>query len=87
MIMFCPTCSAPCPTTVVDSRPTELDGIATVRRRRVCDACGGRQTTYEINADALELALDRSNLLADMIAAKGDGEASIGLAMRIMQGI
>ena len=42
--MKCPYCSNP-DTRVVDSRPAE-DGAA-IRRRRSCDACGKRFTTYE----------------------------------------
>lgn len=42
--MKCPYCSNP-DTRVVDSRPAD-DG-ASIRRRRSCDACGKRFTTYE----------------------------------------
>ena len=42
--MKCPYCSNP-DTKVIDSRPAE-DGAA-IRRRRSCDACGKRFTTYE----------------------------------------
>ena len=42
--MKCPYCSGP-DTRVLDSRQTE-DG-AVVRRRRICDNCGRRFTTYE----------------------------------------
>ena len=42
--MLCPFCREK-DTSVVDSRPTE-DGAA-IRRRRVCDACGSRFTTFE----------------------------------------
>ena len=42
--MRCPFCSAD-DTKVIDSRPAE-DGSA-IRRRRQCDACGKRFTTYE----------------------------------------
>lgn len=42
--MKCPYCSNP-DTRVVDSRPAE-DGTS-IRRRRSCDACGKRFTTYE----------------------------------------
>jgi transcriptional repressor NrdR len=40
----CPSCGAP-DTRVVDSREAE-DGAA-IRRRRVCDVCGERSTTFE----------------------------------------
>ena len=42
--MKCPYCNHP-DTRVVDSRPAE-DG-SSIRRRRSCDACGKRFTTYE----------------------------------------
>ena len=43
-VMHCPFCASD-GTRVVDSRPVE-NGSA-VRRRRVCEACGHRFTTYE----------------------------------------
>jgi transcriptional repressor NrdR len=42
--MRCPYCSND-DTQVKDSRPTEDSGA--IRRRRVCNACGGRFTTFE----------------------------------------
>ena len=42
--MKCPYCSHP-DTRVVDSRPTEDN--SSIRRRRSCDVCGKRFTTYE----------------------------------------
>lgn len=42
--MKCPYCSHP-DTRVIDSRPAE-DG-SSIRRRRSCDVCGKRFTTYE----------------------------------------
>ena len=42
--MKCPFCGGP-DTQVKDSRPTE-DGTA-VRRRRICEECGARFTTFE----------------------------------------
>ena len=42
--MKCPYCSHP-DTKVIDSRPND-EGIA-IRRRRACDFCGKRFTTYE----------------------------------------
>ena len=42
--MKCPYCSAT-DTRVIDSRPAE-DG-SSIRRRRCCDECGKRFTTYE----------------------------------------
>lgn len=42
--MRCPFCGS-IDTQVKDSRPA--DDHTTIRRRRVCDACGGRFTTFE----------------------------------------
>lgn len=42
--MRCPYCGA-LDTQVKDSRPTE--DAASIRRRRICPACGGRFTTFE----------------------------------------
>jgi transcriptional repressor NrdR len=42
--MRCPYCGS-IDTQVKDSRPA--DDHTTIRRRRVCDACGGRFTTFE----------------------------------------
>ena len=44
MAVRCPSCGAP-DTRVVDSREAE-EGAA-IRRRRVCDTCGERSTTFE----------------------------------------
>ena len=42
--MFCPFCGHE-DTRVIDSRPAEENN--SIRRRRVCDECGKRFTTYE----------------------------------------
>ena len=42
--MKCPFCNQD-DTRVVDSRPA--DDNSSIRRRRLCDACGRRFTTYE----------------------------------------
>ena len=44
--MKCPFCSSE-NTRVIDSRPA--DDNNSIRRRRLCDDCGKRFTTYEIN--------------------------------------
>ncbi len=51
--MKCPYCSQD-DTRVVDSRPAD-DGNA-IRRRRMCDACGKRFTTYE-KVEAIPLTI------------------------------
>ena len=33
---------------VKDSRPSEIEGVQTIRRRRQCRGCGTRVTTYEM---------------------------------------
>jgi transcriptional regulator NrdR family protein len=52
--MKCPVCSGRLD--IKDSRPTVVEGLATVRRRRHCRECKGRLTTYEI-VDGRELFL------------------------------
>ena len=42
--MKCPYCGKE-DTRVIDSRPADQD--TSIRRRRICDACGKRFTTYE----------------------------------------
>lgn len=71
--MKCPFCSKE-NTRVIDSRPAE-DNSA-IRRRRVCDACGKRFTTYEkvetipiivIKKDNNRETYDRSKIEAAII--------------------
>ena len=73
--MRCPFCSNP-DTKVVDSRPTE-EGQA-IRRRRECESCGKRFTTYEtveavplmvVKKDGKREAFDRNKLLNGIIKA------------------
>ncbi len=67
--MRCPFCDSP-DTKVIDSRPTE-EGHA-IRRRRGCDQCSKRFTTYEkveetilmvVKKDGKRQAMDRNKLL------------------------
>src|SRR3954468_7495466 len=70
--MRCPYCHADDKDRVIDSRPVE-DGQA-IRRRRVCENCRRRYTTYErieetvrlqvIKKDKTRVPYDRSKLLA-----------------------
>lgn len=60
--MRCPFCSAE-DTAVKDSRPAEEHNA--VRRRRVCNKCGGRFTTYE------------RVQLRDIVVVKRDGKRSV----------
>ncbi len=73
--MRCPFCEHP-DTRVIDSRPTE-EGHA-IRRRRECDGCNKRFTTYEkveemifmvIKKDGSREAFDRSKVLNGIIKA------------------
>ncbi len=73
--MKCPFCDSP-DTKVIDSRPTE-EGHA-IRRRRGCDKCNRRFTTYEkveetilmvVKKDGRREAFDRSKILNGIIKA------------------
>lgn len=73
--MRCPFCESE-DTKVIDSRHTE-DGHA-IRRRRECDACGKRFTTYEkveqmmlmvIKKDGRREAFDRDKIMSGIIKA------------------
>jgi transcriptional repressor NrdR len=73
--MRCPYCGNP-DTQVKDSRPSE-DNTA-IRRRRVCDACGGRFTTFErvqlreltvVKKNGRRVPFDRDKLLRSVSVA------------------
>ena len=73
--MKCPFCESP-DTKVIDSRPTE-EGHA-IRRRRGCDKCGKRFTTYEkveetilmvAKKDSRREVFDRSKVLNGIVKA------------------
>ena len=73
--MRCPYCENP-DTKVIDSRPTE-EGHA-IRRRRGCENCGKRFTTYEkveetiimiIKKDGRREAFDRNKIMSGIIKA------------------
>ena len=73
--MKCPFCSHE-NTRVIDSRPAEDNN--SIRRRRVCDECGKRLTTYEkietipliiIKKDNNREAYDRSKIEAGVLRA------------------
>ena len=73
--MKCPYCGNP-DTRVVDSRP--VDDNSSIRRRRVCDDCGKRFTSYErvemvplvvIKKDKNREIFDRSKIEAGVIRA------------------
>ena len=73
--MKCPYCNNP-DTRVIDSRPAE-DGSC-IRRRRSCDICGKRFTTYEtveslpiivVKKDGSRQSFDRNKVLNGMVRA------------------
>ena len=73
--MKCPYCSSD-NTRVIDSRPAEDNN--SIRRRRLCDDCGKRFTTYEkvetiplivIKKDNNREQYDRSNIEAGILRA------------------
>ena len=73
--MKCPYCGNP-DTRVVDSRP--VDDNTSIRRRRVCDECGRRFTSYErvetvplmvIKKDQTREIFDRSKIEAGVTRA------------------
>lgn len=73
--MKCPFCSHP-DTRVIDSRLTESNDC--VRRRRKCEKCGKRFTTYErfenqpiavVKSDGTRQPFDRNKILSGLIRA------------------
>ena len=73
--MKCPFCENP-DTKVVDSRPT--DESQAIRRRRECEECGRRFTTYEkieeiplivVKKDGSRQTFDRSKVIGGIIKA------------------
>ena len=56
--MKCPFCDSP-DTKVIDSRPTE-EGHA-IRRRRGCDRCNKRFTTYEKVEETILMVVKKDN--------------------------
>lgn len=61
--MNCPLCKAE--STVIDSRPTpEVDG--SIRRRRQCDSCKHRWTTYEISATSYKRVQRVERIVAEL---------------------
>ena len=64
--MRCPYCNQD-NTRVVDSRPVEETN--SIRRRRLCDSCGRRFTTYE-NVETIPLTVIKKNLNREQNARK-----------------
>ncbi|MDF2656450.1 MAG: nrdR [Bacillota bacterium] len=91
--MRCPFCENP-DTRVIDSRPTE-EGHA-IRRRRECDSCSKRFTTYEkveemifmvIKKDGSREAFDRNKVMNGIIKACEKRPVSIASIERIVEEI
>jgi len=80
--MLCPSCNAT-DTRVIDSRPAE-NGIS-IRRRRECDVCGHRFTTYERLEPQL-MVRKRSGRLEAFSAPKLASGISASLADRPVSG-
>lgn len=69
--MHCPYCGAD-DSRVVDSRPAE--GGSTIRRRRECESCGNRFTTYERREHAV-------------VVRKRDGSAEPFSSAKVISGV
>lgn len=80
--MLCPSCGA-ADTRVIDSRPAENG--ASIRRRRECEVCGHRFTTYERLEPQL-MVLKRSGRLEPFSPAKLASGISAALADRPVSG-
>lgn len=80
--MLCPSCNAT-DTKVIDSRPAE-NGLS-IRRRRQCDDCGHRFTTYERLEPQL-MVRKRNGLLEAFSAPKLASGISAALAARPVSG-
>ena len=92
--MICPRCSVD-DDKVIDSRAAE-DGYV-VRRRRVCNACEHRYTTYErlerrrrlvvIKKDEARVPFDRDNIMRGLQAACGKRPVSEEIKEEIVDSI
>jgi transcriptional repressor NrdR len=80
--MLCPVCGAPS-TRVVDSRPAE--GGQSIRRRRECEGCDQRFTTYERLEPQL-MVRKRNGRLEPLSAAKLAAGIAAALADRPVSG-
>ena len=91
--MKCPFCNQD-NTRVVDSRPA--DDNTAIRRRRMCDACGKRFTTYEkvetiplivIKKDQNREQFDRSKIEAGVLRACHKRPVSAEQIHRLVDGV
>jgi transcriptional repressor NrdR len=81
-LMFCPTCGSS-QNRVVDSRPAE--NAAAIRRRRECETCNDRFTTYE-RLEPQFMVLKRSGRQEPFSATKLASGISAALADRPVSG-
>lgn len=76
--------NTPCPkckTTrnrVIDSRPSHVEGLETIRRRRVCYGCEHHWTTYEFYAHEIDMLFETRRAFGK--ARRQIGELSKDLA-------
>lgn len=91
--MRCPYCGND-DTQVKDSRPTEDSGA--IRRRRVCNACGGRFTTFErvqlrdltvVKKSGRKVPFDREKLSRSVYTALRKRSVEPERAERLISGI
>lgn len=90
--MHCPYCGAD-DTRVVDSRPAE-GGVA-IRRRRECESCGNRFTTYERREHAIVVRkrdgsaepFSSAKVLAGVTAAMAGRQAPTGALDRLVRDV
>jgi transcriptional repressor NrdR len=80
--MLCPVCGAPA-TRVIDSRPVE--GGRSIRRRRQCEACDHRFTSYERLEPRL-MVVKRSGAVEPFSPAKLASGVSAAFADRPVSG-
>lgn len=91
--MRCPYCTS-LDTQVKDSRPAE--DHTSIRRRRVCDACGGRFTTFErvqlreltvVKRSGRRVPFDREKLARSIAVALRKRDAAPERVERMINGI
>lgn len=59
--MWCPTCDCKCDSVVIDTTCSKLTSGEVIKRRRACNKCGAKFTTYEIHADEYKNLLAQRN--------------------------
>jgi len=91
--MRCPYCGID-DTQVKDSRPTEDSAV--IRRRRICNGCGGRFTTFErvqlrdlivLKKSGRRVPFDREKLTKSVTTALRKREVEVERAERMISGV